>query len=300
MIGTESRSAIHPSRSSPTARTIAPVTSAVREVRAIALADPVTARWATAAANSGAIVESAPTETVLLDPNREEGDGRSDEGPKCGRSGHPGKSRGGELLGNRDHEKRHPRHHVCADPRALVTAHGSGKRQPHRTTLCSGRLVLSGTETPGRPLLLSAAGVTQGPAAGLHLMPIWLTEDEMRKLEAVVDRLIPPDDGPGDAPGALEAGAAEYIDGFLGAFSVDPPRIWAGGPTSGRFGGPAGYRNFHELSALDELAWRTRIEGSLGMPEREFNGPVDRIPAAIPRGPRGARRGLLVVRRRGA
>ena len=25
---------------------------------------------------------------------------------------------------------------------------------------------------------------------------------------------------------------------------------------------------------LEELAWRTRIEGSLGRPEREFNGPV--------------------------
>jgi hypothetical protein len=101
-------------------------------------------------------------------------------------------------------------------------------------------------------------------------MPIWLTDDEMRKLEAVVDRLIPQ----GNGPGALEAGAAEYIDEFLGAFSFDPPRIWAGGPTSGRFGGPAGYQTFHKLSALDELAWRTRIEGSLGMPEREFNGPV--------------------------
>src|SRR5262249_58734035 len=28
------------------------------------------------------------------------------------------------------------------------------------------------------------------------------------------------------------------------------------------------------LSALEELAWRTRIEGSQGIAEREFNGPV--------------------------
>jgi hypothetical protein len=28
------------------------------------------------------------------------------------------------------------------------------------------------------------------------------------------------------------------------------------------------------LGRLDELAWRTRIEGSQGIPEREFNGPV--------------------------
>ena len=72
----------------------------------------------------------------------------------------------------------------------------------------------------------------------------------------------------------MKAGAADYIDGLLGAFTVDPPRIWAGGPSSGRFGGPAGYGVFHRLGPLDELAWRTRIEGSQGIPEREFNGPV--------------------------
>jgi len=101
-------------------------------------------------------------------------------------------------------------------------------------------------------------------------MPAWLTESEMQTLRSVVDRLIPA----GDGPGALEAGAADYIDRFLGAFTFDPPLIWAGGPTSGRFGGKARYSEFHRLSAIDELSWRTRIEGSLGVPEREFNGPV--------------------------
>ncbi|MGP0030970.1 MAG: hypothetical protein ACLPVF_10755, partial [Acidimicrobiales bacterium] len=57
-------------------------------------------------------------------------------------------------------------------------------------------------------------------------------------------------------------------------FSFDPPRIWAGGPTSGRHGGAARFAAFHRLSRLDELAWRMRIEGSQGLPEREFNGPV--------------------------
>ena len=112
-------------------------------------------------------------------------------------------------------------------------------------------------------------------------MPIWLTENELRVLETVVDRLMPPDEAPQNSSeqqavfaGALVAGAADYIDGLLGAFTFDPPRIWAGGPVSGRFGGDNGYREFHRLSALDELAWRTRIEGSAGIPEREFNGPV--------------------------
>jgi hypothetical protein len=101
-------------------------------------------------------------------------------------------------------------------------------------------------------------------------MSIWLTDAEYRTLTAMCDQLIPAD----DTPGATEAGVADYIDGFLGAFSFDPPHIWAGGPTSGRFGGPAKFAGFIPLTALDEMAWRTRIEGSRGRPEREFNGPV--------------------------
>jgi hypothetical protein len=122
------------------------------------------------------------------------------------------------------------------------------------------------------PLLLSDAGVTQRHTArDAYLMPLWLTDDEMAVLEAVADCLIPADEL---GPGAVTAGAVDYIDRMLGAFLVDPPLIWAGGPTSGRHGGEAAYGSFHRLSAIDELSWRTRIEGSAGIPEREFNGPV--------------------------
>ncbi|MET0913299.1 MAG: gluconate 2-dehydrogenase subunit 3 family protein [Acidimicrobiales bacterium] len=103
-------------------------------------------------------------------------------------------------------------------------------------------------------------------------MPTWLSDDQYAVLAAALDRLIPPDDD--GAPGARAAGAADYIDGLLGAFLVDPPRIWAGGPYSGRHGGDAGFDTFLTLGAVEELAWRTRIEGSQGRPEREFNGPV--------------------------
>jgi hypothetical protein len=113
-------------------------------------------------------------------------------------------------------------------------------------------------------------------------VPIHFTDDQFRVLEAVCARLIPTDDD----PGASEAGVAHYIDGLLGAFVFDPPRIWAGGPVSGRFGGAPGFSTFHRLSQLDELAWRTRIEGSQGIPEREWNGPVEglqeRYAAGIP------------------
>jgi hypothetical protein len=102
-------------------------------------------------------------------------------------------------------------------------------------------------------------------------MPVWLSDDEYTILSAACDRMFPPSDA---GPSASAAGVPDYIDGLLGAFSFDPPRIWAGGPTSGRAGGAAAFATFHRLSALDELAWRMRIEGSCGLPEREFNGPV--------------------------
>jgi Gluconate 2-dehydrogenase subunit 3 len=102
-------------------------------------------------------------------------------------------------------------------------------------------------------------------------MPVWLSDHEYLVLRAACAQMLPSEDG---APGAEEADVAVYIDTLLGAFTFDPPRIWAGGPTSGRMGGEAGFARFHPLSALDELAWRMRIEGSQGLPEREFNGPV--------------------------
>ncbi|MGZ4796277.1 MAG: gluconate 2-dehydrogenase subunit 3 family protein, partial [Acidimicrobiia bacterium] len=75
-------------------------------------------------------------------------------------------------------------------------------------------------------------------------------------------------------PGAGALGVADYIEGLLDAFGVSPPRIWAGGPYSGRAGGAASFGHFLELSRLEELAWRTRIEGSRGIQERERLGPV--------------------------
>src|SRR3954465_1285077 len=99
----------------------------------------------------------------------------------------------------------------------------------------------------------------------------FLTDIERTTLAAVADRLAPP---PAGHPGAAALGAVDYIDGVLDAFAVDPPRIWAGGPYSGRAGGTADFTRFLALSPLETLAWRTRIGGSLGIPERERLGPV--------------------------
>ncbi|MFM8303641.1 MAG: gluconate 2-dehydrogenase subunit 3 family protein [Actinomycetota bacterium] len=102
-------------------------------------------------------------------------------------------------------------------------------------------------------------------------MPGFLGDDELRTLAAVVDRLVPPLD---DHPGGAALGVVDYVDTLLDAFASDPPRIFAGGPFSGRAGGKASFGDFLELSALEQLAWRIRIEGSRGDPAREFNGPV--------------------------
>jgi len=100
---------------------------------------------------------------------------------------------------------------------------------------------------------------------------LFLTQHEYDVVRELADRLLPPH---GDFPGAGACGAGEYVDGLLGAFAVDPPRIWIGGPFSGRYGGEAGFDAFLPLSRLEELGWRTRIEGWRGIPEREWNGPV--------------------------
>ena len=99
----------------------------------------------------------------------------------------------------------------------------------------------------------------------------FLTEHEYGVVTRCADLMLP---SHGDFPGGGVAGTAEYVDRTLGAFDVDPPRIWAGGPFSGRFGGDAKFSEFLPLSRLEELAWRTRIEGSRGIAEREWNGPV--------------------------
>lgn len=102
----------------------------------------------------------------------------------------------------------------------------------------------------------------------------WLSESERRTLQAAADDLFPAGTDLTAAPGAVACGVVDYIDGLLDAFAWDPPRIFAGGPFSGRYGGSPGFARFLPLGRLEEIAWRTRIEGSLGRSERERLGPV--------------------------
>lgn len=84
-------------------------------------------------------------------------------------------------------------------------------------------------------------------------------------VEAATARLIP---GPTDDvlelgdPGAREANVVGFIDGFLGAFTTDPPTIYAGGPFSGRHGGDPGtndFARFVPLSPTQDRYWRATV-----------------------------------------
>jgi len=80
----------------------------------------------------------------------------------------------------------------------------------------------------------------------------YLDGDARPVLAAAADRLL---------PGAAAAGVDDYIDQLLGAFDYDPPRIWAGGPFSGRHGGDAGFDKWIPLGPMEAHAWRQRIDG---------------------------------------
>lgn len=102
----------------------------------------------------------------------------------------------------------------------------------------------------------------------------FLTAHELKTLTALTDRLLPgPPEDP--TPGAVEAGVPQAIDLLLGAFDLDPPLIIAGGPFSNRAGAKRDdFAHFVHLDRQAALGWRIRLEGSRGIKEREFAGPV--------------------------
>lgn len=139
-----------------------------------------------------------------------------------------------------------------------------------RAVLAGSALVALAACGDSQPLCHSASGGS--PELGSPTLPKrFLTEAEHATLAAYVDRLIPADTD----PGALAAGCADAIDYLLGAFLVEPPFIYAGGPFSDRAGSATNhFAQFLPLDAYEATAWRLAIEGSRGIPALEFNGPV--------------------------
>jgi hypothetical protein len=85
-------------------------------------------------------------------------------------------------------------------------------------------------------------------------------------------------------PGAGRAGAVDYIEGLLGAFEVDPPRIHAGMLGEGE--------PFLPLDRVQEHAWRLRLYGSDEVEYRNESvlGPVRGLRPILREGARQAAR----------
>jgi hypothetical protein len=110
------------------------------------------------------------------------------------------------------------------------------------------------------PIGLSARAV-EAATEGTHLVA--LSRHEYDVVVAASARLIPgPDDEPSEQghPGAREARAGRYIDGLLGALSVSPPKLFAGGPFSDRAGHSGDdMAAFLRLTPAQQWAWSRRL-----------------------------------------
>ncbi len=146
----------------------------------------------------------------------------------------------------------------------------------------------------------------------------FFTRSERATLDALCDRIIPPD----DVPGASALGAGRYIEIMLSAFDGGgTPRIYAGGPFSGRNpypdnknGTPSkrrprnSFKHFVELTRLQDLTWRGEILGTAAVPElaafdAQFGAPKTGLRrglpgAASPRWTRSRRRRRVRLSRR--
>jgi hypothetical protein len=125
----------------------------------------------------------------------------------------------------------------------------------------------------------------------------WLvvTAHQAAVVEEATARLIPgPLDDPSERghPGAREADVTRYIDTMLGALSLSPAKVFAGGPFSNRAGNPSDdMAEFIGLTPGQAYGWKRRIAGwrhqySVGIasPARAAGGSSLRAPAPAPVG----------------
>jgi hypothetical protein len=136
-------------------------------------------------------------------------------------------------------------------------------------------------------LLLGAAAVPIGRVerAWAAARGRFFTRHERATLAALCDEVLPPE---GREPGGARLGAPAYIEGFLTAFDHRVPRIFAGGPFSGRNpfpddtdGTPSrrrpknAFKRFIPLTRVQGIRWRAELFGSAEVAGADFNdGPL--------------------------
>ena len=148
--------------------------------------------------------------------------------------------------------------------------------------------------------LVGAGAAALGVGCGDNIkLPrgLFFDEHQWATIEAATELVL---------PGAKDARAVRYIDTLLAAFErfPDPPKIFAGGPFSGRRAFPTttgaesnlfpndGFQAFLPLSRVQELAWRARIYGTAQAPgwrdryvdlvERLEVGTLDQVASDVP------------------
>jgi hypothetical protein len=127
-------------------------------------------------------------------------------------------------------------------------------------------------------LAVLAAPITRVERAVAKARGGFFTKPERATLEALVDRIVPPDDG---GPGGKAIGAARYIETLLTALDKKKKtRLFAGGPFSGRnpfpdasTGTPSrkrpknAFKKFIPPTRTQHLFWRGELFGTAGIPE---------------------------------
>jgi len=134
-------------------------------------------------------------------------------------------------------------------------------------------------------VILTAASLplTRGQRVWAAARGRFFTRSERATLNAVCDRILPRDTD----PGALALDAPRYIERLLTAFDHSVPRIFAGGPFSGRTpfpdnddGTPSrkrprnSFKQFIPLTRVQDIRWRAELFGSAAVPGADFNDAI--------------------------
>jgi Gluconate 2-dehydrogenase subunit 3 len=165
-----------------------------------------------------------------------------------------------------------------------------GRGLDRRTFLQAAAVLAAGAAAPFAPVRRAWARSRRGLG--------FFTDAERATLAALCDRILPPDSD----PGAAGLGAPAYIERLLTALDGIRPRIFAGGPYSGRHpfpdlrnGTPSArrppnwFRRPAPLSLLQQLYWRAEL----------FGGEAAGLPPHLEQQRLGHLRGLRDIYREG-
>lgn len=130
-------------------------------------------------------------------------------------------------------------------------------------TLLPAELLAGCTTAPSSPTTTTTR--PNSPSGATHRGYLVFDEHEADVVVEATGRLIPgPLDDPEEAghPGAREADVVRFIDTMLGALSLSPAAVFAGGPFSNRAGGPVDdMARFIGLGPTEAHAWKVRLTG---------------------------------------